>query len=338
MNEAPAFSGFSDPSENWSKLPHQLIESLPIIKSAAELKVVLYVLRHTWGYREWHGEFKRISLDEFEHGRKRKDGTRMDGGVGMNREAIADGLRRAQEHGFIVCEVDDRDRGRIKKSYALRTYNTSPSGNSTQSENPTPDDGKSDSRTGESDSVHGKKPHERYSYKDHSAKTSHYDSPSVSPEEEEEPLSEQKSDSGNQQKFDYARRKTADSADRNTSYDPLTELESLILSKIAPQKTRLNKPQRAILRAEKFIAGQIYPSPEIYWQENGLYRAWARRQLDWLAGQDDAADLLRACRMLAKYDAPKYGFFDYQVGQPPADTDGTGYEPARGPFEGEGVF
>jgi len=34
---------------------------------------VLYILRHTWGFQDTS---KRITSDEFEHGRKRIDGTR----------------------------------------------------------------------------------------------------------------------------------------------------------------------------------------------------------------------------------------------------------------------
>jgi len=42
------FPGFTEPTENWSKLPHSLIGALPDIRTVAELKVILYILRHTW--------------------------------------------------------------------------------------------------------------------------------------------------------------------------------------------------------------------------------------------------------------------------------------------------
>jgi hypothetical protein len=112
------FDGFVDPQENWSKLPHSLIGALPLISSLAEAKVILYILRHTWGYREY-GEVKRITADEFANGRKTATGTRIDNGIGMNEPAIRDGIKRAVDHGFIVAEVDDSDAGRIRKSYAL---------------------------------------------------------------------------------------------------------------------------------------------------------------------------------------------------------------------------
>lgn len=110
------FAGFVTPKQNWSRLPHQLINALPLFDSKAEIVVVLYILRHTWGYKD---KRKRITLDEFEHGRKRKDGTRIDQGVGMSKPSIVSGLKAAAEHGFIVVEVDDSDKGRVKKFYSL---------------------------------------------------------------------------------------------------------------------------------------------------------------------------------------------------------------------------
>jgi len=113
------FEGFERPEQNWSKLPHDLIKSLPDVETVGELKVILYILRHTWGFQEY-GLSKKITVDEFMNGRKRKDGTRMDNGVGVSHPTVIDGLQRAVEHGFITVEVDDSDLGRVKKYYAIR--------------------------------------------------------------------------------------------------------------------------------------------------------------------------------------------------------------------------
>lgn len=114
--EPGKFSGFPDPEENWSKLPHVLIDALPLIETVGELKIILYILRHTWGY---HDDEKRISLDEFENGRKRKDGVRIDNGTGLRRNTVKDGIKRAVKHGFIIVEEDNRDPARIKRFYRL---------------------------------------------------------------------------------------------------------------------------------------------------------------------------------------------------------------------------
>lgn len=111
------FEGFVGPEENWSKLPHTLINELHKINSLSELKVILYVLRHTWGYGD---DEKKITIDEFAQGRKRKDGRRIDNGIGMSEPAIRAGIRQAVVDGFLIVETDDSDKGRIKNYYSLK--------------------------------------------------------------------------------------------------------------------------------------------------------------------------------------------------------------------------
>lgn len=120
MSELTIFDGFEDPKENYSKLPHSFIEQLPRFKSASEIKVVLYILRHTWGFQDTE---KRITLDEFERGRKMRDGKRMDGGVGMARGSIRLGLKQAEAHGFIRRESDGKDKARQSYYYSLIVRN-----------------------------------------------------------------------------------------------------------------------------------------------------------------------------------------------------------------------
>lgn len=112
------FKGFEQPQQNYSKLPHAFINLLPIMQSKSELCVVLYILRHTWGYQEYE-DARRISVDEFANGRKKRDGTRIDSGVGMSEPAIRAGIKAAIGHGFILVEVDDSDKARVDKFYKL---------------------------------------------------------------------------------------------------------------------------------------------------------------------------------------------------------------------------
>jgi hypothetical protein len=112
------FMGFPRPSQNFSKLPHAFIDYLPMIDSMAELKVVIYLLRHTWGFSEY-GKPKKITTDEFMNGRKKRDGKRMDGGTGLSNNSVITGLEKAIEHGFILVEVDETDKARIEKCYCL---------------------------------------------------------------------------------------------------------------------------------------------------------------------------------------------------------------------------
>jgi hypothetical protein len=112
------FPGFDHPRENWSKLPHALIGQLARIDTVAELKVLLYVLRHTWGYQEYD-QAKRITLDEFSHGRKRRDGSRIDAGTGLSPHGVKAGVRAAVAHGFLIRESDGRDAARSSHIYRL---------------------------------------------------------------------------------------------------------------------------------------------------------------------------------------------------------------------------
>lgn len=118
QTDGQSFEGFDVPKQNWFKTPNVLLE---IMQSAnlAEVKVVLYLIRHTWGFQEY-GRFKRITVDEFERGRKRKDGSRIDSGAGLSRQSVISGLQAAENRGYVEVQVDQRDAGRIKKYYRLR--------------------------------------------------------------------------------------------------------------------------------------------------------------------------------------------------------------------------
>src|SRR5215211_916119 len=120
-NQAPptTFTGFDRPESNWFRMPNGWTDITAEINNLAELKVVEYILRHTWGYQEY-GLKKHITIDEFVNGRRRADGGRMDKGTGLSERAVYDGLRKAVENSLIEEEIDDSDRGRIKKSYSLR--------------------------------------------------------------------------------------------------------------------------------------------------------------------------------------------------------------------------
>ncbi len=114
------FTGFPSPTRNFFSLPHEMINIIAEIKNLAELKVIIYVIRHTWGYQEY-GITKAITVEEFMHGRRRTDGSRIDNGTGLlSDRSVKDGIKAAIEHGYLICDVDDTDKARIKKAYALK--------------------------------------------------------------------------------------------------------------------------------------------------------------------------------------------------------------------------
>ena len=115
----PFFEGFSKPEANFFRLPNEWTDITAKLTSLAEMKVVEYVLRHTWGYSEYD-IVKKITTDEFMHGRKGKDGNRIDSGTGLSNKSVVEGLSKAVAHGLLEVEIDDRDRARIKKYYKLK--------------------------------------------------------------------------------------------------------------------------------------------------------------------------------------------------------------------------
>ncbi len=117
--DAARFPGFDLPEQNWFKMPNEWTNITAEIKSLAELKIVEYVLRHTWGYQEY-GIAKKITIDEFMHGRKRADKLRMDKGTGLSKQSVINGIKSAVNRGLLKEEIDDSDKARIKKYYLLR--------------------------------------------------------------------------------------------------------------------------------------------------------------------------------------------------------------------------
>lgn len=103
------------PEQNWFRVPHSFLDVMFKLNET-ECKLIIYIMRHTWGYGD---DEKSITMDEFISGRKRKDGTRIDGGTGMSKRSIINGLKRAEENGYINVEIDDSDKGRVKKYYSL---------------------------------------------------------------------------------------------------------------------------------------------------------------------------------------------------------------------------
>lgn len=113
------FEGFAPPEKNFFAMPNCWTDISANIESLAELKIIEYVIRHTWGFHEY-GIAKTISHDEFMSGRKRRDGSRIDQGTKLSERSVKEGIKRAIKDGYLFCEVDISDKARTKKSYGLK--------------------------------------------------------------------------------------------------------------------------------------------------------------------------------------------------------------------------
>lgn len=121
------FAGWEKPESNFFKVPNEFwqIEDLTV----HERMVLLYILRHTWGFQEY-GVMKNITIDEFQHGRKTGD-ERMDKGCGVSRGGISQALASLEAKGYIQVMTDVSDPARVKKHYMLNMQQDSVHGMNT---------------------------------------------------------------------------------------------------------------------------------------------------------------------------------------------------------------
>jgi hypothetical protein len=116
------FPGFPRPRANHFPMPDIWIDICAYIDNLAELKVVQYVLRHTWAAYEYD-VVRRITVNEFMYGIVDEyTGERIDSGTGLSEQSVRNGLKKALAHGLLVCEEDHADRSDIKKFYRLHLY------------------------------------------------------------------------------------------------------------------------------------------------------------------------------------------------------------------------
>lgn len=117
------FSGFALPATNAFSLPLEFMDILAGITNIAELKIIIYIIRHTWSARQY-GVERWITVDEFMFGVKEYQGdgtfTRVDHGTQLCERSVVTGVQKALDAGYVECHIDDHDRGRVRKYYRLK--------------------------------------------------------------------------------------------------------------------------------------------------------------------------------------------------------------------------
>src|SRR4051812_23879191 len=84
ISEPYKFVGFSSP--NTTPVPDVLFDGLLLQLDNAELRVLLYISRRTYGFKKSADD---ISISQMVDGIKRKDGTVLDGGAGKAKSSFA---------------------------------------------------------------------------------------------------------------------------------------------------------------------------------------------------------------------------------------------------------
>jgi hypothetical protein len=95
----PKFPGWSSPT--YTPVPDALFDEVMHDLSGAELKVLLYIIRRTFGFKK---ESDNISLAQLCNGIKTKDGRVLDHGTGLNKTTVAAAVKRLEEDGYIIRE------------------------------------------------------------------------------------------------------------------------------------------------------------------------------------------------------------------------------------------
>jgi Bacteriophage replication protein O len=97
--EPRRFTGFRSP--NYTQVPDELFDELMTDLSGAELKVLLYIIRRTFGFKR---SSDSISLSQMLHGLQTGNGRVLDRGAGVSKPTLLQALRSLEERNVIETE------------------------------------------------------------------------------------------------------------------------------------------------------------------------------------------------------------------------------------------
>ncbi|MDP9359563.1 MAG: replication protein, partial [Chloroflexota bacterium] len=110
------FEGFASP--NFTQVPDELFDVLMPQLSDAELRVLLYIVRRTFGFKR---DADAISLSQMVSGITTREGQVLDRGTGLSKATVARGLAGLRQKGVILTERrSSAQRGNEATTYRLR--------------------------------------------------------------------------------------------------------------------------------------------------------------------------------------------------------------------------
>lgn len=117
-DESPryVFRGFEGPS--YTPVPDIVFDELAPELTEAELRVLLYIVRRTFGFKR---QADAISLSQLVSGITTRDGRVLDRGTGMSRPGVTKGIKGLAEKKIIIVEKGTDERGENQVNvYRLR--------------------------------------------------------------------------------------------------------------------------------------------------------------------------------------------------------------------------
>lgn len=113
---SPPFAGFYPP--RYTPVPDQLFDELLADLSGAELKVLLYIMRRTFGFKK---DRDRIALSQLVGGITTRDGRVLDRGTGLHKATVITALRGLREKEIILSQHNSSpERGNEETTYSLK--------------------------------------------------------------------------------------------------------------------------------------------------------------------------------------------------------------------------
>ncbi len=110
------FAGFSTP--NTTSVPDDFFDVLAPNLSEAELRVLIYIIRRTFGFKK---DLDTISLKQMVEGITTRDGKVLDHGTGMSRPGVTKGIKGLTAKGIIVTTHNrSQEKGYEATTYQLR--------------------------------------------------------------------------------------------------------------------------------------------------------------------------------------------------------------------------
>ena len=98
-------------------VPDEVFDELLVELSGAELKVLLYIIRRTFGFKR---ESDTISLSQMLHGIATRDGRVLDRGVGLSKKTLLDALRSLGARRIILSQRrQSAEKGNEPTAYRL---------------------------------------------------------------------------------------------------------------------------------------------------------------------------------------------------------------------------